>query len=233
MSSESLNNEPRNTKEDLAHICESVIGYQKGLEEIEKYIRRLNEYVASLDQDLKETDAAATFEAYGQSLAELKSNIEKVKELTESLRDGEHGLFSESRVISRFNYSVRNFEDAMKTFNQRVDSLSQKLYNKDFNNALKAMNAIAEDSKQSATYEYRHVTNHDYDILVHEYEESLKKCHQKGIVTNYLKAMTDTLVNTKLKRGEFESLQRLTEKMLHSDTKSLQKFLDDVKQEKV
>lgn len=97
MSSESLNTEPLSTKEDLAHICESVIGYQKGLEEIEKYIRRLNDYVANLDKDLKETDAAATFEAYGQSLAELKSNIENVKELTESLRDGERGLFSESR----------------------------------------------------------------------------------------------------------------------------------------
>ncbi|MFV0636808.1 hypothetical protein [Mitsuokella sp. WILCCON 0060] len=220
------------TKEDLAHVCESVINYQKGLEEIEKYIGRLNEYVANLDKELKETDAAGKFAAYGQSLAELQENAEKVKELTESLRDGERGIFSESRVISKFNYNVRHFEDAMKAFNQRVDSLSQKLYNKDFNNAIKAMNTIAEDSKQSATYEYRHVTSHDYDILMHEYEESLKKCKQKGIVTRYLAAMTETLVETKLKRGEFESLQRLTEKMLHSDTKSLQKFLETVQNEK-
>ncbi len=219
-------------KEDLARVCESVINYQKALGEIEKYIGRINEYVAHLNADLKETDVTATFASYRQSLEELKENIEKVKELTENLRDGEKGILAESRVINKFNTNVHYFEEAMKSFNQRVDSLSQKLYNKDFNNAIKAMNAIAEDSKQSAIYEYRHVTNHDYDILMHEYEESLKKCKQKGIVTRYFTAMTETLVETKLKRGEFESLQRLTEKMLHSDTKSLQKFLETVQEDK-
>ena len=220
------------TKEDLARVCEAVIRYQKGLEEIEKYIHRLNDYVDHLDQDLKQTDAAGTFAAYGKSLEELQDSIERVKGLMKNIQEGQNGISASSRIISSFNYSVHDFEDAMKSFNQRADSLSQKLYNKDFNNAIKAMNVIAEDSKRSGTYEYRHVTDHDYDILMHEYENSLKQCHQRGIVTRYLTAMTETLLETKLKRGEFESLQRLTEKMLHSDSKALRQFLEKVRSER-
>ena len=221
---------PWENKEELSRACEAIIRYQKGLADIEKYIGRLNQYVAELDDNLKQADPAGTFAAYGKSLATLQEQVETVKALTESMRDGQRGLLSESRAISRFNARVEFFEEAMKAFNQRVDSLSQKLYNKDFNNAIKAMHAIAEDSKQSATYEYRHVTDHDYEILCHEYEASLEKCRQKGLVKRYLTAMTETLVETKLKRPEFESLQRLTEKMLHSDSKALKAFLQDVQQ---
>ena len=219
------------SKEELSRVCETIIGYQKGLEDIEKYISRLNQYVSGLDADLKASDPAGTFAAYGKSLEELQKQVEAVKVLTEAMRDGQHGLIAESRVISRFNERVERFELAMKSFNQRVDSLSQKLYNKDFNNAIKAMHTIAEDSRQSATYEYRHVTDHDYEILRHEYESSLQKCRQKGVVRRYLAAMTEALVDTRLKRKEFESLQRLTEKMLHSDSRALKAFLQDVQQE--
>lgn len=219
------------TKEELSRVCESIIGYQKGLEDIERYIGRLNQYVKEMDADLKESDPAGAFASYGDLLEELQEKVERVKELTEEMRDAKDGFLVESRIIRQFNYHVEHFETDMEEFNKRADNLSKKLYNKDFNNAIKAMHAIAEDAKQSGTYEYRHVTEHDYDILKHEYESSLKSCRQKRIVTQYLAAVTDVLVETRLKRGEFESLQRLTEKMVHSDSKALRAFLQEVQQE--
>lgn len=117
----------------------------------------------------------------------------------------------------------------MKDFSQRVDSLTQKLYNKDFNNAVKAMNAIAEETKQSATYEYRHVTDHDYDILMHEYDLSLANCSQKGAVQRLLAGVQEALCETNLKRGEHESLERLIEKMVHSDSRALKRFLAEIR----
>lgn len=38
------------TKEDLQKICEAVIAYQKGLEDIDKYIGRLNSRIGELTE---------------------------------------------------------------------------------------------------------------------------------------------------------------------------------------
>lgn len=224
---------PFDTKEELSRVCEMIIGYQKGLEEIEKYISRLNQYITDMDRQLKESNPAESFATYGKSLAELQEQIETVKDLTERMSDGQRGFIAESRIISRFNDNVERLEKDLDDFNIRVDSLSKKLYNRDFQNAIETMKAIAEDSRESATSEYHHVTDHDYDILQHEYETSLKECLQKDVVRRYIVALTDVLIKTRLRREEFESLQRLSTKMLHSDSNALKAFLQDVQMEEI
>jgi len=220
------------TKEDLQKVCESIIGYQKGLEEIEKYIGRLNRYMVELKENVAQEKAADVFREYGDQIEEMMEQTSRLVELFRAVQDGEDGLAERTKVLGRFRYAVRNFEDRMKEFNHRVDSLTQKLYNKDFANAVKAMNAIAEETKQSATYEYRHITEHDYDILMHEYNIALKGCKQKNAVNQFLSGVQKALCETQLKRGEHESLQRLIEKMVHSDSKSLKRFLSEVQEKK-
>ena len=220
------------TKEDLQKVCESIIGYQKGLEEIEKYIGRLNRYMVELKEIVAQEKAADVFREYGDRIEEMMEQTSRLVELFRAVQDGEDGLAERTKVLGRFRYAVRNFEDRMKEFNHRVDSLTQKLYNKDFANAVKAMNAIAEETKQSATYEYRHITEHDYDILMHEYNIALKGCKQKNAVNQLLSGVQKALCETQLKRGEHESLQRLIEKMVHSDSKSLKRFLSEVQEKK-
>lgn len=218
-------------KEDLQRVCEAVLSYQKGLEEVDKYIGRLNSYMAELTVELKEAGVTQTFNEYGKQLEDLRAQCEHLKKIFKEIQDGQSGLVSQLKILGRFQYAVRNFEDTMKSFTQRADSLSQKLYNKDFNNAIKAMNAIAEETRQSGTYEYRHVTDHDYDILTHEYEQSLKACKQKTPIKDLMTGVYEALCGTRLKREEHESLQRLIEKMVHSDSNALKKFLTDVMNE--
>ncbi len=215
------------TKEDLQRVCEAVIKYHKGLEEIDKYIRQLNSYVDELNEKLAAKGAAETFEDYGKRLEGLREQTDRLNGVFEEMRDGQSGLKAQMGILWKFREAVEEFEDTMKEFNQRADTLSQKLYNKDFNNAIKAMKAISEDSKQSGTYEYRHRTNHDYDILVHEYELALKSCGERQRIKLFLEGVYDMLCETKLKKAEYEALQRLIEKMVHSDSESLEKFLTE------
>ena len=215
------------TKEDLQRVCESVIKYHKGLEEVDKYIRHLNSYIEELNEKLAAKGASETFEDYGKRLDGLREQTDRLNGIFEEMRDGQSGLKSQMGVLWKFKDAVEEFQETMKEFNQRADSLSQKLYNKDFNNAIKAMNAISEDSKQSGTYEYRHRTNHDYDILMHEYELALKSCGERQRIKIFLEGVYDMLCETKLKKAEYEALQRLIEKMVHSDSQALEKFLTE------
>lgn len=215
------------TKEDLQRVCEAVIKYHKGLEKIDKYIRQLNSYVDELNEKLAAKGAAETFEDYGKRLEGLREQTDKLNGVFEEMRDGQSGLKSQMGILLKFKEAVEEFEDTMKEFNQRADTLSQKLYNKDFNNAIKAIKAISEDSKQSGTYEYRHRTDHDYDILVHEYELALKSCGERQRIKIFLEGAYDMLCETKLKKAEYEALQRLIEKMVHSDSEALEKFLTE------
>ncbi len=212
-------------KDDLQKICEAVIQYQKGLDNIDNYINRLNEHVAKLNERLEMQNLTETFSTYAEQLKLLEEQITNLSDLYQDLTMGQSHMSRQMRSIYRFNDRVEVFEESMKSFNQRVDSLSQKLYNKDFNNAIKCMYTIAEESRQSATYEYRHTTDHDYDILVHEYSQSLKDCDQSTAVKHLMQGIKEALVETKLNKEESESLQRLVLKMVHSDSKSLNKFL--------
>ncbi|MBO6210262.1 MAG: hypothetical protein J6N99_06185, partial [Schwartzia sp.] len=115
------------TKEDLQKVCESVIGYQKGLEEIEKYIGRLNQYMTKLKENIEQEKAAEVFREYGDQIEELQAQTTRIGELFREIQDGQNGLVEQFKVLGRFRYAVRNFEDIMKEFNQRVDSLTQKL----------------------------------------------------------------------------------------------------------
>lgn len=216
------------TKEDLQRVCEAVMKYHKGLEEIDKYIRHLNSYVDELNEKLAAKGASEAFEDYGKRLEGLREQTDRLNDIFEEMRDGQSGLKSQMGILWKFKDAVEGFEETMKEFNQRADSLSQKLYNKDFNNAIKAMNAISEDSKHSGTYEYRHRTDHDYDILMHEYKLSLESCDERHRIKIFLEGVYDMLCETKLKKAEYEALQRLIEKMLHSDSESLEKFLTEV-----
>lgn len=219
---------PFDSKEDLQSVCEAVLTYQHGLEAIEKYIGRLNGYVGELTAKLAQSGLTETVDDYGARLKDLEAGMEEVAKSIHVLRDSKNGIGEQVRMIGRFDHAVKRFEESMAEFNQRADSLSQKLYNKDFNNAIKSMNAIAEESRGSGTYEYRHVTDHDYTILKEEYEGSIAYAENREQVMAFLTAVRDIVLDSRLKHEEYESLQRLVEKMLHSDSKALNNFLNDI-----
>ncbi len=39
-------------RDELQKVCEAILGYQKGLEEIDKYLGRLNGYMGQLGERL-------------------------------------------------------------------------------------------------------------------------------------------------------------------------------------
>ena len=74
------------------------------------------------------------------------------------------------------------------------------------------MNSIAQDAKRSGTYEYKHMTNHDYDILQHEYKLALEISDQRELIDKYLQGAYHLLCEASLRREEHEALQRFMEK---------------------
>ena len=216
------------TKEDLQKVCEAILGYQKSLEEIDKYIDRLNRRMKELNEKAAQEQTQHIFAEYSEILDGVQEKMSGLHESMEEITQGEEGLLEQMKFMRRFFYAVRNFEDTMDKFNQRADALSQKLYNKDFNNAVKAMNSIAQDTKRSGTYEYKHITSHDYDILQHEYKLALEKSDQRELIDKYLQGAYNLLCESSLRREEYEALQRFMEKMVHSDSKALTRFMKEI-----
>lgn len=221
------------TKEDLQRVCEAILGYQKSLEEIDKYIDRLNRRMTELNEKAGKEETQNIFAEYNEILDSVQGKMAGLHEAMDKITQGEEGIVEQMKFMRRFFYAVRNFEETMEKFNHRADSLSQKLYNKDFNNAVKAMNSIAQDAKRSGTYEYKHITNHDYDILQHEYKLALEKSSQRDLIDAYLLGAYHLLCDASLRRDEYEALQRLMEKMVHSDSKALTRFIKENMPEKI
>ncbi len=219
------------TKEDLQKICEAIIAYQKGLEDIDKYIGRLNSRIGELAERGGGAQTEEVFTEYSNMLEKIEGKLNRFEEIQEKLVKDNEGLADQLKQLRRFSYAVKNFEESMADFTQRADALSQKLYNKDFNNAIKSMNSIANDSRRSGTYEYQHFTNHDLDILRHEY----KLVMEEGIMDDSKKLVNSLLADilflfsqVPLKRASHEALQRLMEKLMHSRSEALEAFAEDI-----
>ena len=213
-------------QQEIRDVCEAVMGCQRGMEEIEKYIGRLNDYVASLNAGLENAQVEDEYQRYGQRLETLQTQAEKLVKVMRNIREGQRGIGQQTKQLARLDYTVGAFERSMNAFNQRMDSLSQKLYNKDFRNALKAMEAMTEDAKRYASYEYLHTTDNDLEIMEQEYAAGLASCKQKGLVKRYIEAAQALLCETRLKKEEHEALQRLVTKMAHAESGALKEFVE-------
>ena len=51
-------------RDELQKVCEAILGYQKGLEEIDKYLGRLNGYMRQLGERLQEKQLDEVFCQY-------------------------------------------------------------------------------------------------------------------------------------------------------------------------
>lgn len=199
---------------------------QRGLEEIEKYISRLNNYTDELGARLAEADMENALQSYSQKLSGLEAQTGRLIKVMRNIREGQRGIGQQMKQISRLDYTVNGFERAMTEFGSRMDSLSQRLYNKDFRNAMKAMETLESDIKRHVAYEYLHPTDNDLQIMQDEYVKSLSTCRQKGLIKKYLEATAALLCGAKLRLDEREALERLVTKMAHSDTKALKEFIE-------
>ena len=157
-------------RDELQKVCEAILGYQKGLEEIDKYLGRLNGYMGQLGERLQEKQLDEVFCQYSAKIDSMTEGIAGIGARLQALQDGENGMSEQMKQMSRFSKAVMNFESAMRSFNQRADALSQKLYNKDFNTALKTMNNMVMEAGRATTNEYKRPTAHDFDILMDEYK---------------------------------------------------------------
>lgn len=211
---------------EIRETCEAVLSCQRGLEEIEKYISRLSAYTGELGQKLEEADMENALQGYSQRLTAMQAQSERLIKVMRNIREGQRGIGQQTKQIARLDYTVNSFERAMADFGSRMDSLSQRLYNKDFRNAMKAMETLEADLKRHVAYEYLHPTDNDLQIMQDEYVKSLAACRQKGLIKKYLEASAALLCGAKLRLDEREALERLVTKMAHSDTKSLKEFIE-------
>lgn len=206
----------------------SMARYQQGLAEINGEIRTLHGQLETLHATLQAEDAAQVLARYDAQLealqAEARSAARRLQELDSSRADEQGQL----QRITEFAAALENFTASMDAFSRRADALSQKLYHRDFNNAVKAEQTLADDARREKHRELHHVTDRDRDILKEQYQASLAKCAQQGLVRDYLQATGRLLLGARLRHAEREALHGLLLKMQHSDSKALRSFLDEV-----
>lgn len=203
--------------------------YRQGLSEVTGDIETLNAQVETLHMKLRAEESAQVLARYDAQLEALQEEAGKAARQLQALDDSRAEEAGQFQHISEFAAAVQNFTASMEAFNQRADALSQKLYHKDFNNAVKAQQTLAADAKREKDRELRHVTDHDLDILKEQYQASLADCAQQELVRAYLQAAGRLLLGARLRHAERESLHGLMLKMQHSESKALQSFLDTLK----
>ncbi|RGS72139.1 hypothetical protein [Mitsuokella sp. AF21-1AC] len=204
--------------------------YRQGLSEVTGDIGTLHAQLEKLHETLQAEDAARVLARYDEQLEALQEEAGKAACHLQELDDSRAEEAGQFQHVSEFAAAVQNFTASMEDFNQRADALSQKLYHKDFNNAVKAQQTLAADAKREKDRELRHVTDHDFDILKEQYQASLANCAQQELVRAYLQAAGRLLLGARLRHAEREALHGLMLKLQHSDSKALQSFLDDVLQ---
>lgn len=216
-------------RDELQKVCEAILGYQKGLEEIDKYLGRLNGYMGQLGERLQEKQLDEVFCQYSAKIDSMTEGIAGIGARLQALQAGENGMSEQMKQMSRFSNAVMNFESAMRSFNQRADNLSQKLYNKDFNTALKTMNNMVLEAGRATTNEYKRPTAHDFDILMDEYKKcSSREAGKINALNVLLKAVGNAMLKLRLNRAEQEAFNRLLEKMANSDSEALKKFVSQL-----
>ena len=216
-------------RDELQKVCEAILGYQKGLEEIDKYLGRLNGYMGQLGERLQEKQLDEVFCQYSAKIDSMTEGIAGIGARLQALQAGENGMSEQMKQMSRLSNEVMNFESAMRSFNQRADALSQKLYNKDFNTALKTMNNMVMEAGRATTNEYKRPTAHDFDILMDEYKKcSSREAGKINALQLLLKTIGEAMLHLRLNRAEQEAFNRLLEKMANSDSEALKKFVSQL-----
>ena len=216
-------------RDELQKVCEAILGYQKGLEEIDKYLGRLNGYMGQLGERLQEKQLDEVFCQDSAKIDSMAEGSAGIGARLQALQAGENGMSEQMKQMSRFSNAVMNFESAMRSFNQRADALSQKLYNKDFNTALKTMNNMVMEAGRATTNEYKRPTAHDFDILMDEYKKcSSREAGKINALQLLLKTIGEAMLHLRLNRAEQEAFNRLLEKMANSDSEALKKFVSQL-----
>lgn len=238
----------------LQDACEAIMAYQEGLAGIDACLDDFMTSLKKLQQDLRMEETRGRFTACEQAIERLTSQVEACAQSFAVIHHHQKGLSQSFAKIEELRAAMQLFEQAMGRYQQQAGNLNRKLYNRDFQATLKSMNELAADSRSQGTYAYRHLTDHDYEILMHEYQtafgrllpsneqnksqggdaaehtrdeaqDEAEQANARKNVRAFLQAAYQLLEETSLTQQEYEGLQRLIEKLVHSRHEARSRFL--------
>lgn len=238
----------------LQDACEAMMAYQEGLAAIDACLDDFMTSLKKLQQDLRMEETHGRFTACEQAIERLTSQVEACAQSFAVIHHHQKGLSQSFAKIEELRAAMQLFEQAMGRYRQQAGNLNRKLYNRDFQATLKSMNELAADSRSQGTYAYRHLTDHDYEILMHEYQtafgrllpsneqnkshggdaaehtwdkarDEAEQAKARKNVHTFLQAACQLLEETSLTQQEYEGLQRLIEKLVHSRHEARSRFL--------
>lgn len=238
----------------LQDACEAIMAYQEGLAAIDACLDDFMTSLKKLQQDLRMEETRGRFTACEQAIERLTSQVEACAQSFAVIHHHQKGLSQSFAKIEELRAAMQLFEQAMGRYQQQAGNLNRKLYNRDFQATLKSMNELAADSRSQGTYAYRHLTDHDYEILMHEYQtafgrllpsneqdksqggdaaehtrdeaqDEAEQANARKDVRAFLQAAYQLLEETSLTQQEYEGLQRLIEKLVHSRHEARSRFL--------
>lgn len=238
----------------LQDACEAIMAYQEGLAGIDACLDDFMTSLKKLQQDLRMEETRGRFTACEQAIERLTSQVEACAQSFAVIHHHQKGLSQSFLMIEELRAAMQLFEQAMGRYQQQAGNLNRKLYNRDFQATLKSMNELAADSRSQGTYAYRHLTDHDYEILMHEYQtafgrllssneqnkshggdaaehtrdeaqDEAEQANARKNVRAFLQAAYQLLEETSLTQQEYEGLQRLIEKLVHSRHEARSRFL--------
>ncbi|WP_147369897.1 hypothetical protein [Mitsuokella sp. AF33-22] len=230
------------------------MAYQEGLAGIDACLDDFMTSLKKLQQDLRMEETRGRFTACEQAIERLTSQVEACAQSFAVIHHHQKGLSQSFAKIEELRAAMQLFEQAMGRYQQQAGNLNRKLYNRDFQATLKSMNELAADSRSQGTYAYRHLTDHDYEILMHEYQtafgsllpsneqnkshggdaaehtrdeaqDEAEPANARKNVRAFLQAAYQLLEETSLTQQEYEGLQRLIEKLVHSHHEARSRFL--------
>lgn len=238
----------------LQDACEAIMAYQEGLAGIDACLDDFMTSLKKLQQDLRMEETRGRFTACEQAIERLTSQVEACAQSFAVIHHHQKGLSQSFAKIEELRAAMQLFEQAMGRYQQQAGNLNRKLYNRDFQATLKSMNELAADSRSQGTYAYRYLTDHDYEILMHEYQtafgrllpsneqnkshggdaaehtrdeaqDEAEQANARKNVRAFLQAAYQLLEETSLTQQEYEGLQRLIEKLVHSRHEARSRFL--------
>lgn len=238
----------------LQNACEAMMAYQEGLAAIDACLDDFMTSLKKLQQDLQMEETRGRFTACEQAIEHLTSQVEACAQSFAVIHHHQKGLSQSFAKIEELRAAMQQFEQAMEHYQHQAANLNRKLYNRDFQATLKSMNELAADSRSQGTYAYRHLTDHDYEILMHEYQtafgrllpsneqdkpqdretaehvrdeaqDETEQAKARKNVHTFLQAACQLLEETSLTQQEYEGLQRLIEKLVHSRHEARSRFL--------
>lgn len=128
------------SKEDLQKICESVISFQKGLENINKYIGQLNAQIEELTTRGAATHTEDVFSEYGNMLDKATAKLKNLAELQNKMLMNNDGLTDQLRQLRQFSSAVKSFDESTGILTQQAELVKDLL--------LKAEDGFADKIRQ-------------------------------------------------------------------------------------